>query len=165
MTEKFMKINVGPIVSTIAMGCLLFGLPSLPASARNHLSSNSQIVPESWVPSLDQVAEALEESAKADTQISQQALNRTSQNLADIRDAQLFIAYLRLMQTLDTRGQAHLFKEQTHWLNQRKEKARASIVSKGGSLEALEYNDAFRQMTEERLTELKARLQKRLNSK
>jgi uncharacterized protein YecT (DUF1311 family) len=158
-----MEIKIRTFISIIVLGSLLLGFT--PASARSLPPGCSQIVPESWRPVLDQVAEAVEESSIEDTQTSQQALNRTSQNLADIRDAQLFITYVQLMKTFDEQGQTDLFEEQKHWLNQRVEKAQASVVSKGGTLASLEYSDAFRQITEERLAELKARLQKRAKSK
>jgi len=160
-----MGIRIDKIVSIIALGSLLICLTPSLALARRLPSGCSQIVPESWKPSLDEVAQAIEESSKEDNQASQQALNRASQNLADIRDAQLFIAYIQLMKTLDERGQTNLFDEQKRWLNQRGEKAQASVVSKGGSLASLEYSDTFRQITEKRLAELKARLQKRAKSK
>jgi len=160
-----LEIRIDKIVSIIALNCLLIGLVALPASARNSPSGYFPIIPESWVPSLDQVAQAIEESSQEDRQASQQILNRISQNLADIRDAQLFIAYIQLMNVLDERGQTDLFEEQKRWLNQRDEKARAAIVSKGGTLASLEYSNAFHQFTEERLAELKARLQERTQTK
>ena len=69
------------------------------------------MVPESWTPSLDQLKETLKASFKTESQISQQAMNLTSQNLADVYDAQLFILYVKLMQTLDERGRIKLFEE------------------------------------------------------
>ena len=161
MKKRRMKIKIRQAISIMALGCLLLGLPPSSASTQGLSSGCPQIVPESWMPSLDQVAEAFEESAMTNVQTSQQALNQFGQDLADLRDAQLFIVYMKLMQSSDPSIQADLFKEQERWLNQRKEKAQASIVSKGGTLASLEYSEAFRKITEERLKELKARLQKR----
>jgi len=73
-------------------------------------------------------------------------------------DAQLFITYVLLMERLDENDRRGLFNEQKIWLLQRAESARGAIVSKGGSLEALEYASAFRSITERRLAELDSRL-------
>ncbi|AEJ00887.1 protein of unknown function DUF1311 [Nitrosomonas sp. Is79A3] len=162
MKKELMKNRERAIIVLVS---LFLCLTTLQASEFGQFSDCFQIIPESWTPSLDQVAQAIEESSKEDRQASQQVLNRTSQNLADIRDAQLFIAYVQLMQSLNTQGKTELFDEQKRWLNQRDEKARASVVSKGGTLASLEYSDAFRQFTEERLAELKARLLERTQTK
>lgn len=142
-------------VFQIALGCLILILYVSETGARERC----ELVPETWKPALEQVSGYLEESAKADARASQQTLNQNSQNLSDIRDAQLFIVYIQLMQTLDTQEQARLFAEQKHWLGQRAEYAEAAVISRGGSLAPLEYNSAFKKITEERLTELKKRLQ------
>jgi uncharacterized protein YecT (DUF1311 family) len=116
------------------------------------------LVPESWVPSLEQVQENVEESLAARPNQSQQVLNRSSQDLADLADARLFIAYVSLMQRLDEKERNKLFSEQNQWLAQRAASAHAAVVSKGGSLEALEHTSAFRRVTEKRLAELQSRL-------
>ncbi len=154
-----MEIRMGRFFSVALLGCLLLWLIPSTTFALNGASAAAHLVPEFWVPSLEQVAETLDESSKGDTQASQQALNRVSQNLADVRDAQLFITYIHLMQALDARGQAQLFEEQKRWLGKRDELARAAVVSKGGTLAPLEYSGAFRKITEERLAELQKRLQ------
>jgi uncharacterized protein YecT (DUF1311 family) len=154
-----MTIKINHLVLINVLGVLLMGSP-LPASAEPICS---QIVPESWSPSLDSLVEALENSVKEDKQSSQQALNQVSQNLVDIRDTQLFIVYINLMQLFDKKERYSLFNEQERWLTQREKKARASVVSKGGSLAALEYSDAFLQITETRLAELKVRWQQHLS--
>ena len=118
-----------------------------------------ELVPETWAPALEQVSGYLEDSAKVEIKAPQQTLNQNSQNLADIRDAQLFILYIELMQRLDARGQAELFKEQKRWLGKRVEYAQSAVVSKGGSLAPLEYNGAYKKYTEDRLLQLQKRLQ------
>ncbi len=162
MKKELMKNRERAIIVLVS---LFLCLTTLQASELGQFSDCFQIIPESWNPALDQVAQAIEESSKGDRKASQQVLNRMSQNLADIRDAQLFIVYIRLFQVLDNQEQTNLFDEQRRWLNQRGEKARASVVSKGGTLASLEYSDVFRQFTEERLAELKARLQERTQTK
>ncbi|PPK73941.1 uncharacterized protein DUF1311 [Methylobacter tundripaludum] len=142
-------------VVQIALGCFLLVLHAPEIDARGRC----ELVPESWAPSLEQVSGYLEEAAKADTKASQQTLNQNSQNLADICDAQLYILYIELMQRLDARGQAELFKEQKRWLGKRVDYAQSAVVSKGGSLAPLEYNGAYKKYTEDRLLQLQKRLQ------
>ena len=144
--------------------CMVIGgfflvLLSSPTFARDRPPGFNTVVPESWTPSLDQLKETLKASSKTESQASQQAMNLTSQNLADVCDAQLFILYVKLMQTLDERGRIKLFGEQKRWLDKRAESASASVTSKGGSLAPLEYSAEFSKITEERLVELQKRLQ------
>lgn len=155
-----MRTKTGQSIVFMVLSFLLTVLPPMSVLAQKASPHYLQIVPPSWMPSLDQVAEFFEEIVDSDAQASQQALNRIGQNLADLRDAQLFIVYMKLMQHLDADLRMSLFKEQEHWLNQRKEKAQASVVSQGGTLASLEYSDTFRKITEERLKELQARLLK-----
>jgi uncharacterized protein YecT (DUF1311 family) len=115
-------------------------------------------VPSGWKPSLEQVQTSLQDELDTKAQKSQQYLNRTSQNLSDLADAQLFITYTLLMQNLDGKEQKTLFDEQKTWLAKRDELAQSAVVSKGGSLAPLEYASAFRQVTEKRLAELEQRL-------
>lgn len=114
-------------------------------------------VPENWKPSLEQVREQVDSLAKLTAPASQQQLSQTSQNMADIADAQLFISYIQLMQRLDQQQRAVLFKEQQAWLEARIQQASTAIISKGGSLAPLEYNDAFIEITEARLKDLQQR--------
>lgn len=135
-------------------------LAPVPTAARDPTATRCQLVPDTWTPSLDQVREYLEAKANAETNPSQRVLTETSQNLADLCDAQLFITYIRLMQTLDGKGQSELLDEQTRWLDRRAARARAAVTSTGGSLEPLEYSGAFAKVTEERIAELRERLQR-----
>src|SRR5262249_10490134 len=116
------------------------------------------LVPMEWTPSLEQAQAYVEETSEAQKSKSQSALNRASQTVADLADAQLFITYVLLMQRLDENDRNQLFNEQKTWIVQRSESARKAISSKGGSLEALEYASAFRSITEKRLAELESRL-------
>jgi uncharacterized protein YecT (DUF1311 family) len=153
-----------PIVLLVTLGALL-GLAPAPVStlARGHPRARCQLVPSTWAPSLDQVRSDVEAKVKAEKNPPQQLLTQMSQNLADLRDAQLLIAYLQLMQMLDAAGQETLFAEQTRWLDTRAAAAQASVTSKGGTLGPLEYSGAFGTITDERLAELRQRLQRQRN--
>ena len=161
--------NVSSLFLWIVLGVLLFAScasdPDTPQQQPNNAPSQAPkvliptvAVPAEWAPSLEQVQEDLEEGIATQSNQSQQALNKASQNLADLADARLFISYVLLMQKLDEKSRAELLKEQKLWLTQRATSARAAVVSKGGSLGPLEYANAFADMTKKRLAELKARL-------
>lgn len=128
-------------------------------------AADGRIVPAGWEPSLD----SIEETLSMEGSRPQQELNRASQQLADLRDAQLFIFYFRLLDALDDSRRSALLREQNQWLKTRETKARDAVQSKGGSLEPLEYSSAFREMTEQRMKQLTERLaalkQKRTNQK
>jgi uncharacterized protein YecT (DUF1311 family) len=85
-------------------------------------------------------------------------MNQVSREVADMTDAQLFIAYVRLYERLSAKEQQKLHDEQTRWLKQRSKAARDAVESKGGSLAALEANNAEVTFSEKRLVELRARL-------
>jgi uncharacterized protein YecT (DUF1311 family) len=114
------------------------------------------LVPAGWTPSLVQVREYLEDESGGGT--SQQALNRASQNLADLQDAQLFITYVRLMETLSSKERRELVAEQKRWLVRREELASKAVRSRGGTLAPLEYSGTFLKITEERLRIFEKRL-------
>jgi len=114
-------------------------------------------IPENWKPSLEQVREQIDSLANQTAPASQQQLSQSSQNMADVADVQLFISYIQLMQRLDQQQRSDLFKEQQAWLETRIQQASAAIISKGGSLAPLEYNDAFIEITEARLKDLQQR--------
>jgi uncharacterized protein YecT (DUF1311 family) len=144
----------------IVIGVLLLVLcASKPKAQQERTELTPMIlVPMGWTPSLEQVQEDVEENLAAQPHQSQQALNKASQNVADLADARLFITYVLLLQKLDEKGRASLLKEQQVWLTQREASARAAVVSKGGSLAPLEYASAFGDITKKRLAELEARL-------
>ncbi len=126
-----------------------------PLSASDLAQQRCGIVPNAWTPSLAEVQAYLEESSRAETTVTQQFLTQNSQNMADLRDAELFIVYVHLMQALAPPARTNLFKEQERWLRERSERARATVVSKGGTLEPFEYSNAYRSTTERRLSELR----------
>jgi uncharacterized protein YecT (DUF1311 family) len=122
--------------------------------------ANEALVPPDWQPSLSAVVE----TCKAELQRkdghapSQRELNDISSRLAEIYDAELFVTYIRLLDTLDSIQRQKLFQEQQQWLHDRATKAEHQVQSKGGSLEALEYSGAFSDLTEKRITELRRRM-------
>jgi uncharacterized protein YecT (DUF1311 family) len=144
----------------IVIGVLLLVLcvPKPEAQQESAELTPTILVPMEWRPSLEQVQEEVENGIAAQPHQSQQALNRASQNLADLADARLFITYVLLQQKLDEKGRKALFMEHKAWLTQRAALARAAVVSKGGSLAAMEYASAFIDITKKRLAELEARL-------
>ncbi|MGR9044921.1 MAG: lysozyme inhibitor LprI family protein [Gammaproteobacteria bacterium] len=115
------------------------------------------LAPASWQPSLEQVREFIAGMPEHPASLDQLSLSTISQNLADIRDAQLYIAYIRLLLLLDDTERRALAREQQNWLLEREKAARKAVVSKGGSLAPLEYNEVFIRMTEARLSELEKR--------
>ncbi len=89
---------------------------------------------------------------------TQAEMNSLSRQVADMTDAQLFIAYVRLYERLGVSERKKLQEEQSRWLKQRTKAAREGVESKGGSLAALEANNAEVTLTEKRLAELRSRL-------
>ena len=165
MTKLFIQNRSVWVIPLVAVASfLLFAIPPVSTAARHPTRNPCRLVPDTWSPSLDQIRDYVESKSNSETNPSQQVLTLASQNLADLRDAQLFITYVQLMQTLDVKGQSELFEEQKRWLDKRAAAARASVTSKGGTLEPLEYSGAFGKITEERLADLHKRLQRQRSS-
>ena len=160
MKKVGLAITAAKSVLVAGLGCLL-----LWAAPSRGAAEGAELVPESWAPSLGEVARSVEESLEREGGVPQQIANQASQNLADIRDAELFIVYVRLVRMLDPRSRTALARDQRAWLRQREAEARRAVVSTGGSLAAFEYSDAFRRITEKRLGDLKARLEQRSKSR
>ena len=114
------------------------------------------IIPEGWLPALAPSIQAtLDELKEANAQME---MNLLSRQIADMTDAQLFIAYVRLYEKLGQKERSALVAEQAKWLKARTKAAAAGIESEGGSLAPLEANNAELTFTEKRLAELRARL-------
>ncbi len=140
--------------------CLFFSLLALPLPAS--AAGKAEIAPEDWLPALfPSIQSALEQLKEAE---SQAAMNSLSRQIAELKDAQLYIAYVRLFQHLNAGERTKLLAEQTKWLKQRAQAAQDAVQSKGGSLAALEANDAELNFTEERLRDLRQRLKARTNA-
>ena len=114
------------------------------------------IIPEGWLPALAPSIEAALEQLKETN--AQMHMNLLSRQIADMTDAQLFIAYVRLYEKLPVKERAALVAEQAKWLKARPKAAAAGIESHGGSLAPLEANNAEVTYTEKRLAELRSRL-------
>ncbi len=114
------------------------------------------ILPEDWLPALSpSISSALSQLKNAN---SQSEMNLLSRQVADMTDAQLFIAYVRLYERLSANERKKLRDEQARWLKQRMKAAGEGVESEGGSLAPLEANNAEVTFTEKRLVELRARL-------
>ncbi len=120
------------------------------------LTAQTKIIPDGWLPALSpSIKSALNQLRDAN---SQAEMNSLSRQVAEMTDAQLFIAYARLYERLSTKERVALVAEQTKWLKARAKAAHAGIESTGGSLAPLEANNAEVTFTEKRLVELRARL-------
>ncbi|MEP6822834.1 MAG: lysozyme inhibitor LprI family protein [Chthoniobacterales bacterium] len=136
--------------------CLLFA--AIFAIHAGRLIAQTPVVPADWLPALSpSIENSLEQLKEAD---AQQAMNRLSRQVADLRDAQLYIAYVRLYQKLGSKERAALLAEQTKWLKARTKAAKDGVKSEGGSLAALEANNVEVTFTEKRLQELRDRYKK-----
>jgi uncharacterized protein YecT (DUF1311 family) len=148
------------VVSLLAKQVRSFSLSLLAILLQGCLQTNQPLVliPNNWSPSLTQAGAFVAGMSNKPAEVNQRILSNTSQTLADISDAQLFIVYVRLIQTLSENDRNRLFDEQQQWLETREHRARNAVVSKGGTLAPIEYNDVFRTMTETRLSELMKQL-------
>ena len=118
--------------------------------------TKSKIIPPDWVPALaPSIKSALGDLKDANSQME---MNLLSRQVADMTDAQLFIAYVRLYERLPQKEREALVAEQTKWLKARVKAAQDGVESEGGSLAPLEANNAELTFTERRLAELRARL-------
>ena len=124
------------------------------------VGANDKLIPSDWQPSLSELEAKCESELepKQGHAPSQRELNDISSRLADVYDAELFITYVRLLNTLDAKAQRELFREQKQWLRDRATEAAAQVQSKGGSLAALEYSGAFSDFTKKRIAELRRRM-------
>ena len=119
-------------------------------------TKSSRIIPEDWLPALAPSIESALQNLKDAN--SQGSMNKLSRQIADMTDAQLFIAYVRLYEKLPAKERVKLVEEQAAWLAKRPTVAKKGIESEGGSLAPLEANNAEVTYTEKRLAELRARL-------
>lgn len=118
--------------------------------------TKSKIIPVDWLPALSPSIKTSLDNLREAT--SQAEMNRLSREVADITDAQLFIAYVRLYERLSPKEREKLLEEQSAWLKKRPGAAKKGVESEGGSLAPLEANNAELTYTEKRLAELRARL-------
>lgn len=137
-------VLVSAVVSALLVG-------SLPAA-----EPTTGIIPADWLPALaPSIRSTLEQLKEANTQ---GAMNTLSKQVAEMTDAQVFIAYVRLYEQLSTKERQALFAEQAKWLKARAKAAKDGVESTGGSLAPLEANSAAVTFSEKRLAELRVRL-------
>jgi uncharacterized protein YecT (DUF1311 family) len=117
---------------------------------------SAPMIPAKWQPDLSAAIDWSASDLKDAT--AQMQMNSLSRNIADMKDAQLFVLYVRLYERLDAKGREQLFIEQTKWLKARTKAAQNGVESQGGSLARLESNNAEAEFTDKRITELTARL-------
>lgn len=117
--------------------------------------SQTPVTPSDWLPALHpSIQNTLADLKEANSQME---MNRLSRQIAEMTDAQLFIAYVRLYERLGPKDRAALLAEQTKWLKDRAKAAAEAVESEGGSLAAFESNNAELTLTEQRLAELRDR--------
>lgn len=121
-----------------------------------NLRAESKIIPKNWWndPSLLEQAEHPIQT-QLDTGIG---MNATAWDMANVKDARLFIIYVSLFQSLDKAGQKELFKEQSDWLQVRKEALAKLDDPSGGSAVTLDKACKHINMTDLRIQELQQRL-------
>ncbi len=113
--------------------------------------------PKDWKPNLDLVARSIERDLEQSA--GQQEMNLLSGLLAEVKDAELAIVYLRLYSSLGEKGRRRLKAEQTKWIRKR-DKAMEDLGphdSSRGSIAPLEDNQLFVDLTEKRIKELRRR--------
>ena len=135
---------------------LVIGLVCAAVMSAGAADPPAKILPADWLPALAPSIQASLDALKEAN--SQNEMNSLSRHVADITDAQLFIAYVRLYERLPAAARAELLVEQRQWLAKRPKVARDAIESEGGSLAPLEANNAELTFTEKRLAELRSRL-------
>ena len=132
------------------------GVGLMLASSASAQTKSSNIIPADWIPALaPSIKSALGNLREAN---SQTEMNLLSRQVADMTDAQLFIAYVRLYERLPQKQRDALVAEQAKWLKARAKAAQDGVESDGGSLAPLEANNAELTFTEKRLAELRGRL-------
>jgi uncharacterized protein YecT (DUF1311 family) len=123
------------------------------------LHAGDSILPKGWAPSTADAVEFLQQELQSET--AQQGINRLTGHIADVLDAQLLVAYVKLYDRLDEKGKSALKEEQTQWLAKRQKTAKAAAKSEeGGSASSMEANTAFSDFTTKRIQALEARSKK-----
>ena len=112
--------------------------------------ANETLIPHDWQPTRSATVAKFkaELEPRQGHRPSQRELSDIASRLAEAQDAELFVTYVRLLETLDATQRRKLFREQQQWLRDRETKAAGQVQSKGGSSEALKYSGAFIDLTE-----------------
>ncbi|HSH40144.1 MAG TPA: lysozyme inhibitor LprI family protein [Chthoniobacterales bacterium] len=147
----------------VALAACVFPFSQQAAAQTKATPAQSKIIPAEWLPALaPSIKSALDDLKDANSQVQ---MNLLSRQVADMTDAQLFIAYIRLYERLPQKERDALLAEQAKWLKARTKAATDGVESQGGSLAPLEANNAELTFTEKRLAELRARLKALENKK
>jgi uncharacterized protein YecT (DUF1311 family) len=114
-------------------------------------------LPKDWKPNLDLVARSIEKDLEQST--AQQEMNLLSGLLAQVKDAELAVAYLRLYSSLGDKKRKQLKAEQSKWLKKRDQAVEelGPHGSSRGSMAPMEDNHLFIDLTEKRIKELRRR--------
>jgi uncharacterized protein YecT (DUF1311 family) len=149
-------VHLPPMRLLLLLAALIPILLSAEGVRAQAKATPTSIIPEGWLPALaPSISSTLEQLKEANAQME---MNRLSRLIADMTDAQLFVAYVRLYEKLPPNERTALVAEQAKWLKARVKAAAEGIESGGGSLAPLEANNAEVTFTEKRLAELRARL-------
>lgn len=117
----------------------------------------AQIVPPNWVsPKPLESAESPIQS-QLDTG---KAMTTTARSMADVRNARLFVVYMLLYQKLGKSGREELYQEQCLWLKNRDKQVAKLYDPNGGSDVRLFMAEKEMELTDSRIKELAARLEK-----
>ena len=123
------------------------------------LAGNEAVLPPDWDPSVADTVDYLQ--TELEQEQAQQGINRLTGQISSLLDAELFIAYVRLLDHLEQRAQTTLKREQAEWLKQRTKVTNlAGQKEEGGSASSMESNDAFADFTRKRIQLLNDRLKK-----
>jgi uncharacterized protein YecT (DUF1311 family) len=133
--------------------CALLSLFLIAHSLR---AESTSIIPVKWQPDLSAAIDRSAADLKDTT--AQMQMNTLSRQIADMKDAQLFVLYIRLYERVSAKEREQLMAEQTKWLKARTKAAREAIQSEGGSLAPLESNTGEADFTNKRISELTRRL-------
>jgi uncharacterized protein YecT (DUF1311 family) len=119
-----------------------------------------EALPKDWKPNIDYVIEATETELERST--AQQAMNRLTGRLGELKDIKLAIVYLQFYAALTRDERATLKLEQGRWLKKRERVMEEATVdpSERGSIAPMEENLVYTKTTEARTEELLARHKK-----
>jgi uncharacterized protein YecT (DUF1311 family) len=136
---------------------LLLAIPFLIAFTLSAFA-DPPLLPKDWVrvEELQQVEQPLQK--QLDTGVGMLA---TAWNMAILKDAELFVVYVRLAERLSAKERAGLLKEQEAWLKQREKAAAKADDGQSGQIGHLQSASEHQAWSEKRILELQKRLAKR----
>jgi uncharacterized protein YecT (DUF1311 family) len=129
---------------------------SFSQTCRGETDSRESILPPRWDPDPFLTIDYLERQLS--NAPGQQEMNQLSAKIAELKDAQLLIVYVRLMERLGLEQRKALLLEQRNWLDKREKHVAKSVKSVGGTTAPLEANRANIEFTEKRISELRDKL-------